>query len=716
MDLKNLLVLCAFIVNLSLSILVHLRSVKTKANIAFEITAFGITAWCLTMIFYRVADAQYSIVWAKLLYFFPAFIPTGFLIFGLLFPKHKIKGIIIAAIIVFNVIIAILTLSGDSVIKNVLLNPSLEKKIIFGWAYYRLYIFYIPGFFIASYVVLFRKYLKGGPLVKMQILYILLGLTTASVPAMITNLNLPTFGYFELNWVGQLFTVFWISGVAYAIMKHRLMDVRLVVARSVAYVFLIAIIAAFYTSAVFIAGSLFLTGKTSVNQTILYVLLTIFVAFTFQPVRYFLEKVTEKIFFKNNYNSNELLSRLTKILATNLKLENISTKTLNELFATMHVSKGTFYVVNDREIMHLASGGFDGEKIHDRKLILELCKKKKIIIFDEEISEKTKDAMRKLGVSILLPLYAREKLIGALSLGEKRSGDIYFDKDIEVLKIFGPEVSVALENSKSYEEISRFNITLKEEVSRATKDLKNANVRLKEVDELKDEFVSLASHELRTPMTIIKSYLWLMLDKKNSQSLSESQKKYLDRAYVSTERLINLVNDMLNVSRIESGRFTVSIKPFDIEELISTVYAEILPKAQEQKINLEFARPLHPLPKVQADSERVEQVLINLIGNSLKFTSENGSIRISAEYDSDRKQEVISITDDGKGIAAEDIPKLFQKFSMVGNNYLVKQNIQGTGLGLYLSKAIIELMGGKIWVESAGLDKGSKFSFALKTA
>jgi len=176
-----------------------------------------------------------------------------------------------------------------------------------------------------------------------------------------------------------------------------------------------------------------------------------------------------------------------------------------------------------------------------------------------------------------------------------------------------------------------------------------------------------------------------------------------------------LVNDMLNVSRIESGRFTLAMKPIDLGELIGTVYAEMLPKAQEQKINLQFAKPLQPLPKVQADPERVEQVLINLIGNSLKFTPENGIIKIEINHNPKDATEIVSIVDNGKGISKEDMLKLFQKFSMVGTNYLVKQNAQGTGLGLYLSKSMIELMNGKIWVESEGEGKGSKFSFTLKT-
>ena len=239
--------------------------------------------------------------------------------------------------------------------------------------------------------------------------------------------------------------------------------------------------------------------------------------------------------------------------------------------------------------------------------------------------------------------------------------------------------------------------------------LKSANERLKGVDRLKDEFVSLASHELRTPMTIIKSYLWMILEK---ETLNEKQKTYLSRAYSSTERLINLVNDMLNVSRIESGRFTLAIQPTDIVDLVSVMYQELLPKAQELGINLVFEKPTAAFPKVQADKERVEQVLINLIGNSLKLTPKDGKITIALSQKDGMVETTIS--DTGKGISQEDMPKLFQKFGMVGNDYLKRQGTQGTGLGLYLSKAIVELMGGKIRVESEGAGKGAKFTFTLK--
>ena len=297
--------------------------------------------------------------------------------------------------------------------------------------------------------------------------------------------------------------------------------------------------------------------------------------------------------------------------------------------------------------------------------------------------------------SYVYPLIARGDVLGAMiiSIDEKDSPLSYFQ--IDLIDRLPGIVAIALDNALLY------------------KELQEANAKLKQLDKLKDEFVSLASHELRTPMTIIKSYLWMILDKERS-SLNQKQKLYLDRAYASTERLIDLVNDMLNVSRIESGRLTLDIKPIDLVQLADTVYQEMLPKAQELGIKLELKKPKDSFPKVQADKERIEQVFINLIGNSLKFTPRDGKITITLSYKDNMV--TIEISDTGKGISKEDIPKLFQKFGMVGNKYLQKSNAQGTGLGLYICKGIVELHGGKIWAESQGIGKGATFSFTLKTA
>ena len=248
------------------------------------------------------------------------------------------------------------------------------------------------------------------------------------------------------------------------------------------------------------------------------------------------------------------------------------------------------------------------------------------------------------------------------------------------------------------------------ELADTKKQLENANVRLKEVDKLKDEFVSLASHELRTPMTVIKSYIFMLLHKENG-NLTEVQKKYLTRTFSTTERLINLVNDMLNVSRIESGKLTIEPVPADIVKLVSDVVTEMQTRAVEMGINLVYTAPQISLIS-NVDTNRIKEVIINLIGNSLKFTPKDGSIIVTVSKNKEGFA-LIEVKDTGRGISSTDMTKLFIKFSMIGTNNLTKDRGQGTGLGLYLSKSLVELHGGRIWVNSAGENLGSTFSFTL---
>lgn len=300
--------------------------------------------------------------------------------------------------------------------------------------------------------------------------------------------------------------------------------------------------------------------------------------------------------------------------------------------------------------------------------------------------------------SMVYPVVVNDKPMGVLIFSIVKEEKEVSEEEKELIRGFTDIVGLAVQNSILYSSLEK-----------TSKQLKDANERLKELDKLKDEFVSLASHELRTPMTVIKSYVWMLLQNKAGE-INEKQKTYLDRTYSSTERLINLVNDMLNISRIESGRLVVNMKEFDMVKLTTDVIVEMQTRALELGVNLLYTPPQSGF-LVKADDERIKQVIINLLGNSFKFTPKGGNITVSLSSDGSFIR--LSVTDNGKGISAEDIPKLFQKFNMVGTNYLTKLNTQGTGLGLYLSKSLIEMHGGKIWAESQGEGRGSTFSFTL---
>lgn len=708
MDIINLLVLVSFTINLFLALVVHFRSNRTQANKFFEFTIYAICGWCLAMIFYRASGPTTQVLWARLLYFFPTFIPVGFLLFGTLFPYETAISKWKATILIgLNLAIATLSLVPGAIISSVSSPPASEKIIDFGWAY-PLYLIYIPTLFIISYYTLFRKYKSASPLLKAQVLYILLGLTVAANPAMITNLLLPTLGYFKLNWLGQIFLFPWVASVTYAIVRHRLMDIRLIVVRTTTYTLLVTIFAAFYGVGLFLIGSILLETQTPRDELYVSIFLALVMAFSFQPLRRLLEKTTNNIFYKDRYDPTDLLAKLSHIMASTLSLSDLSSRIIRELHSQMKVSRGYLALSKDSSIIW-ASEPENVKHINltksqiDYLLKSSYSQKDGLLVFEELPESRPKKIMRDHNLSIALPLVTRKKEIGALLLGEKSSGDFYSSEDIEVLKILAPEMAVAVRNAFSYEEIKRFNITLKDEVKKATKSLRAANKKLKELDKLKDEFVSIASHELRTPMTAIKGYLWLVLNK--DKKIPANTKKHLDRAYESTERLITLVNDMLNVSRIEGGRIELNPVKFDLSQLIAEVKEEIGSKAEEKAILLstEAAKPCN----VKADKDKIHQVLMNLVGNAIKFTPEKGNVKISISKTTNSFVQV-DIVDTGIGIRKEDMDKLFTKFGRLES----AKGTSGTGLGLYISKNIIELSGGTISVESEP-GKGSTFSFTL---
>lgn len=234
--------------------------------------------------------------------------------------------------------------------------------------------------------------------------------------------------------------------------------------------------------------------------------------------------------------------------------------------------------------------------------------------------------------------------------------------------------------------------------------------RIKEVDQMKDEFISIASHELRTPLTIAKGYLSMVSEGTWGKIENKEMEDGLNRASKAIERLGSLVEDLLNVSRIEQGRLQVEIKEIEIEPILEDITSQFKLQAEEKKLLLEYASTGGKLPKVSADPERLKQVFVNLIGNAVKYTIE-GSVKVVAEVKKDMLE--IKIVDTGVGMSAEDQKHLFEKFYRIQNEKT--QKIVGTGLGLWITKQIIELMKGKISIESME-GVGTRVAVSLKLA
>ena len=234
----------------------------------------------------------------------------------------------------------------------------------------------------------------------------------------------------------------------------------------------------------------------------------------------------------------------------------------------------------------------------------------------------------------------------------------------------------------------------------------------KELEKTKDDFVSIASHELRTPMSIIKSYLWMLSAGKGGK-LSKKQAIYVEKSMKSTDRMIALINDMLNISRIEEGRVKIEEKRLNLDLILPDIIKELEIKTAEKDLYLKLENKTN-VRYVYGDRQKIREIFVNLVGNAIKFT-QTGGITVKIERLKNARHVKFSIIDTGKGISSTDTQMLFKKFQRLENSYKTVAEAGGTGLGLYIVKLYVSKMGGEVGVFSGGPDKGSTFWFTLPT-
>lgn len=269
-------------------------------------------------------------------------------------------------------------------------------------------------------------------------------------------------------------------------------------------------------------------------------------------------------------------------------------------------------------------------------------------------------------------------------------------------------------------------IKQKEALARANKSLALVNAKLEKIDATKTDFINIASHQLHKVPTPIKGYLSLLLEGSYGK-IPEEQKRVLENINSANDRQIDLVDDLLNVSRMESGRVNLDFKKQHLEDICQKVYDTTSPDAEEKGLKFSYKKPKDTLPELILDGGKIFEAIFNFVDNAIKYTSK-GKVDLVVEFDSkshyriqDREDEYdpmfssvirVTVADTGAGIAAENLPYLFAKFSRKDTANL---NTEGTGLGLYVVKLMIEAHGGRTWAESAGEGKGSQFIIEIPT-
>ena len=288
---------------------------------------------------------------------------------------------------------------------------------------------------------------------------------------------------------------------------------------------------------------------------------------------------------------------------------------------------------------------------------------------------------------VVIPMLARGRPVGVFTADNKWSRQPILPDTIEALQLFASHAAVAIENARLFREI--------EEKGR----------QLEIASKHKSQFLANMSHELRTPLNAILGYAELILDDIYGQ-VPPKLRDAVERVQTSGRHLLGLINDVLDLSKIEAGRLTLSLNDYSLEDVVKAVFTAVEPLAAEKNLTLRVV--LAPgLPMGRGDDRRLTQVLLNLVGNAIKFT-DRGEVRIEARASDSTF--VVSVADTGPGIAEADRAKIFEEFQQSDSSSTRRKG--GTGLGLSIAKRIVEMHGGRLWVDSQ-LGQGSSFSFAV---
>lgn len=304
----------------------------------------------------------------------------------------------------------------------------------------------------------------------------------------------------------------------------------------------------------------------------------------------------------------------------------------------------------------------------------------------------------KLNSLAFVPGIANERLACVVCATNGKSHYEFHASAMRFLRALSSQAALALENADLIRELKRNNETLLA-----------ANRRLKELDTLKSQFLGVATHELRTPLTVILGYN-SMLAETLYDRISEEERETLSESVTACKRLIRLVNSMLDMAQIEAGKMKMNFASADLRSVVQSVTALFQHDARSRGIGLNATLPSR-LPKMTMDAERVQQVLINLVANALKFTPENGNVRILVRHRPERERVTVSVTDSGPGISPDDQQKIFDEFAQIRKHASERQKT-GSGLGLAIAKRIVEAHHGTISLESE-VGQGSTFTFTL---
>ena len=482
-----------------------------------------------------------------------------------------------------------------------------------------------------------------------------------------------------------------------AITRHRMFNVRSLVARSIAYFMASLVVASVYALLVGLMIERLTQAKTV--EIILTGASALMAITIFRYLRAGFERLTNKLFYKEAYSSRERLEVLTNELVASVELDTIASRSLHVINATLMPLKAGLLVVD-----HKQQDVFGDSFGVDDYAIKKLLKNHDDTLYEIE-GKQSRDTESVVDDAVLiLVIRSASSIEGYLLLGPRASGEVYSRQDMNFLRIAARNIGLAINNARSFREISEFNKTLKHKVRLATRELRSKNDELQRLHQTKDDFISMASHQLRPKITASAGFLDLF--RKSDITLDVEQNDLINLTQKGIQQMNEIITDMLDVSRMESQRIALNRKPTNIVSLVQDEVERAAKIAGKRVVLMRQGKQQFP-DTINVDTVGIREVVQNLIDNALHYSE--STVRVELKKSSERRVQVL-VHDKGMGLTKEEQRRIFEKFYRSESAKKVRPN--GSGIGLYAARLIVEAHGGEMIVSSRK-GQGSTFGFEL---
>jgi signal transduction histidine kinase len=717
---KALLLLAVGIATILMGLIVVAKDYRKLQNKLFFLLALSLGGWVIGIGgFLLSSNASVAFAWAKAYYSFPLGIAAAVPLFSYSFPYNdRIPRKIWLPVVLGYLAVAVPLLAFHSFLTTSLAYHSWGKEIILNYLDYSLYSIYLLGAFALGLIHTYIKSLRATGLARAQNRFYFYGFLTASSFGVFFNLILPWFGNYRLIWLGPLFASAFVLAFAYSIIRHRTFDVRLVVARTLTYALSLLVFAAVYGFVIFGIAQYVFGVHFPVLTQIFISLATGLAALSFHRLKTAFDKATTRLFYRDAYDSQDFFDEVNQALVSSLDLDKLLSATSQTIAKFTKTGFCVIGVKDDVDSGHLGqhvvgtqSKSFPQNEINQVRKLTPHLREPVLVVEDLGAEhEKLRHLLAKHDIALLARITSNassaEEGLGYIVLGNKKSGGAYTSQDRKVLATIANELVIAIQNALRFEETEKFNATLQERVETATRKLEHTNARLKQLNNTKDDFIGMASHQLRTPLTSVKGYISLVLDE-DAGKITGQQRKLLTQAFISSQRMVALIADLLNVSRLRTGKFVIEPGPVNLADMAAQEIKQLKETAEARGITLEYHKPAH-FPVVTLDETKTRQVIMNFLDNAIYYTELGGHITL--QLHETPKTIELKVVDNGIGVPKSEQHHLFTKFYRAPNAQ--KARPDGTGIGLFMAKKVITGHGGSVIFDSKE-GEGSTFGFSF---